>query len=65
MIIGNVVIEDGFMFDTVRAIAEESGVTDINVIASVYEELYNKTTAQHKSWNCKMIDEILLLRQND
>ena len=65
MIVGNIEIKDGFMFETVRAIAEESGVTDINVIASVYEELYNKTTAQHKSWNCKMIDEILSLQQNN
>lgn len=52
-------VKDRFMFNTVLCIANESGITDENIIYQTYEELYNKTSAQGKSWNCKMIDEIL------
>ena len=59
MIIDGVVIHDSFMYETVKSIAEESGITDKNIILETYQELYNKTDAKNKSWNCRMIDRIL------
>lgn len=59
MIINGTIIEDVFMFTTIKDIACESGITDTNTIVEVYKELYDKTDAQEKSWNCKMIDELL------
>lgn len=55
MIINGTIIEDVFMFTTIKDIACESDITDTNTIVEVYKELYDKTDAQ----NCKMIDELL------
>lgn len=63
MIINGTIIEDVFMFTTIKDIACESGITDTNTIVEVYKELYDKTDAQRKSWNCKMIDELLSKKQ--
>ena len=59
MIIAGVEIKHDFLFETVKLTAEENGITDVNVIVNSYEELYNNTVAKRKSWNCKMIEEIL------
>lgn len=59
MIINGIVIKDNFMYETIKDIASESNITDSNIIANAYKELYNKTSAKGKSWNCKMIDDIL------
>ncbi len=64
MTINGVIIHDTFMFDTVKNIAHESGITNLCMIVGIYQELYNKTDAQNKSWNCKMIDEILSKKVN-
>lgn len=52
-----------FMFTTIKDIVCESDITDTNTIVEVYKELYDKTDAQGKSWNCKMIDELLSKKQ--
>lgn len=63
MIINGTIIEDVFMFTTIKDIACESGIIDTNTIVEVYKELYDKTDAHGKSWNCKMIDELLSKKQ--
>ena len=63
MIINGTIIEDVFMFTTIKDIAYESGIIDTNTIVEVYKELYDKTDAQGKSWNCKMIDKLLSKKQ--
>ena len=63
MIINGTIIEDVFMFTTIKDIACESGITDTNTIVEVYKELYDKTDAQGKSWNCKKSDDLLSKKQ--
>lgn len=65
MIIDGIVINDVFMFTTIKDIAYESGITDTHTIVGVYQELYNQTDAQGKSWNCKMIDRLLAEKAGD
>lgn len=52
-------IKDLFMYNTVEAIAKEYEIYDKDIIFKVYQELYDKTDAVGKCWNCKMIDEII------
>lgn len=58
-------IKDNFMYNTVKEIANESGITNDYIILDTYKELYNETNAKGKPWNCKMIDDILARKINN
>ncbi len=52
--------KDRFMYKTIVEIAEEHDVCDSDILDKVYGELYMMSDEQGKSWNCAMIDELVL-----
>ena len=57
-------MKDTFMYTTVEEIAAEYAIYDKEFIEEVYQELYSKTNAVNKSWNCRMIDKIIERKTN-